>query len=392
MTRRVRMVLIISGAVVLVVAAAFALVQVALWTPLPRAVVEDKLGELLGRRVRMDAIGVGWGSHSRITDLRVLSYDHRHVALYVPEAEADHAELIQLLLGDHVVRSFTARHVEVGRHITWLKLDTVEARRTDGGDTLVMEVTGEAEGMIKISGLDDDDEEAASVQLELNAPKDAIDPPFTYLALDAQIEDNAVTSLTVQTERLDLGPLILAVSPSVGQVYGRLTGNIAMTIPDGELSRANGVGEALIADSDFVDIPLFASIYDVLRLSSSASERSGHGSMKFRMQNGALLIDEMDYTNRGAYIEIAGRITDPFKGGDAALDAYAVASLKPLPDESVLKVVNSLLGLLQEQVNTIHVTGTLAEQKLKPEPLKSVGDRIGNLLGVPPKNPTESAP
>lgn len=371
----------VIAAALIVAGAALLLVQLALLTPLPRALVEDELGELFGRRVRLDSLDTGWFGPSHLTDLRILSYDHRHVALYVPATDAEHPWLLPMITGwDRDIQAFTATGVEVGRHITWLTLDRVDAYRSDDGRTLTLGVLGEAEGVVTITEADDD---VVRVQIDLRAAENAQDPPFQTLSLNVEIADDQVGLLTVQTERLNLEPLIMAVSPSVGQMYGYVSGGVELTLPDGELAGASGSGEGTISESDFVDVPLFAGIYDLMNLKFVGGQREGQGRIKFRFVDGVLLIDEMDYRNRGAYIEVAGKLTNPFHGGDALVDAYALASLKPLPDQSVLKAVNNLLSLLQAQVSGVHVTGTLAEQNLQPVPLKSIGDNIGTLFNRP---------
>jgi hypothetical protein len=160
------------------------------------------------------------------------------------------------------------------------------------------------------------------------------------------------------------------------------------------LRHLHGRGSIEVNQSDFADIPLFALFYDLFNLNIGDDTPEGTGEAAFRLEEGQLVFERLQYKNRGVQVRLLGLVIgDVLKAGHSPIRGYALASLNPLPDIEAFEMINDAISTLQTEVTTLELYNTLANPKHRTIVLDDLGSSVGALLGEAPadQNPTPVA-
>lgn len=182
-------------------------------------------------------------------------------------------------------------------------------------------------------------------------------------------------------DALDLELLTTHLLPEGPPILGRLSGSATLSTPLDDWSSAFGRGELNLRNSDIAGVPIFSMLYDLMNVRFLDPQPEGEGEARFRVDGGELVFDRFQYSNRGTHLELAGRVTDIWAGDESPIEGLAVASLSPLPDILMLDVVNRALALLQTDVTTVQLDGTVREPRARPVPFRGVQQTLGRILG-----------
>jgi len=186
-----------------------------------------------------------------------------------------------------------------------------------------------------------------------------------------------------QVKGLRLGPVTETFLSEEETVLGRLeVSQLMVTTPLNNWQAAIGEGRLQVSESDFGEIPLFAGFYNLMNVRLGQQEPEGAGEAAFRIEEGGLTVNRLQYRNRGLSIRfIRLGVDDLWAGDQSPIRGYALASLSPLPELPGLGMFNQALARIQEDATTIEISGSLAEPRLRTMALQGVQDALGALLG-----------
>src|SRR5262249_39996991 len=111
-----------------------------------------------------------------------------------------------------------------------------------------------------------------------------------------------------------------------------------------------GAGHLQITDSDLAKVDVLAFLYDLIGLCSQPREPSGQGSLDLLLQSSTLMLNHVEYFNRGVEAwSSALKIEDIWNLPHSKIEGYVVGSARPL---SALKIpfladVDKIMAVLQ---------------------------------------------
>ncbi|MEO6437211.1 MAG: hypothetical protein ABIP55_15830, partial [Tepidisphaeraceae bacterium] len=201
--------------------------------------------------------------------------------------------------------------------------------------------------------------------------------------------NGAVAETVVQThviadfERLDLDQLVHAFDPAEKDLPGRLSGKITLHGDPRDPTKLFGQGSIRIAESDLVEVDVLNVLYSLLSAPGGNQSKGGAGNVEFSLQSGTLTLNNFHYFNRG--VEAWSNnvtIENVWQMPHSPLSGYVVGSARPL---SALKLpfladVDQIMSVLQSNLTTVKMEGTVGKYKAIPATFSDVGDGLKRFM------------
>jgi hypothetical protein len=189
-------------------------------------------------------------------------------------------------------------------------------------------------------------------------------------------------ALELNLDRLSLDQVVHAVNSKHGPMPGRLSGTIRLIGSPKEKERMSGTGHLELVESDIGNLPIFSQLYNAMRLNFSADAPNGHGSADLFLETSTLGITNIRYFNRGADARARIEIEDVWKGGDSPIYGSAVGSLRPFKNLKLpfMADVDEVLNVLQSNVTSVVLQGTVADQQTRPVPFAELNTAMKSFL------------
>ncbi len=191
--------------------------------------------------------------------------------------------------------------------------------------------------------------------------------------------------ITLDLDRLNVDHLVHVADPEAEPMPGRLSGTLNLYGSPSEISRMSGLGSLRLTNSDLVNFDVFEFLYqrmNVLDWGDDKPQLRGEGSMELRFEADTLYVNNVRYMNRGTEIRANATVRDVFNLPDSPLDGTAVGSVRPF---SAIKLplladVDDVLAVLQSDVTSVVVEGTVRDPEVRPVPFGEIGASMRSLL------------
>lgn len=190
------------------------------------------------------------------------------------------------------------------------------------------------------------------------------------------------THLIAEIQRLDIDQIVHAVMPDEDPMPGRLTGRVTLHGDPRDPELLLGEGNLSITESDLAEVDALKVLYSLLSGTSTRGNR-GEGKVDFSLQSGTLTLNNIYYFNRG--IEAWSNnvtIDRVLELPDSPVSGYVVGSARPL---SALKLpfladVDQIMSVLQSNLTTVKVEGTVEDYSATPATFSDVGEGLKRFL------------
>jgi hypothetical protein len=193
------------------------------------------------------------------------------------------------------------------------------------------------------------------------------------------------THITADLFRLEVDQLVHAFDEKADPMPAKLSGKIILHGNPRDLDAVFGQGHLEITDSDLAKADILAFLYNVVGLGSAPKHPDGHGALDFTLQRSTLTTNNVYYFNRGVEAWSNGlTIADVWKTPRSHLSGFVVGSARPL---SAIKLplfadVDKIMAVLQSNLTTVKVSGTMAEPKVQSATFSDVGDSLKRFMGA----------
>jgi hypothetical protein len=191
--------------------------------------------------------------------------------------------------------------------------------------------------------------------------------------------------LTLELDRLDLNQLVHVGAPDTDPKPGRVSGTLNLYGSPGDVSRLSGIGALRLTDSDLVNLDVFEFLYskmNVLNWGNDKPQLRGHGSLDLRFEADTLYVNNVRYVNRGTEIRAQAVVREVWKLPNSPLFGTAVGSVRPFSSLKLplLADVDDVLAVIQRDVTSVVVEGTVQDPKVRPVPFGEIGAGMRSLL------------
>lgn len=168
-----------------------------------------------------------------------------------------------------------------------------------------------------------------------------------------------------------------ARTPPKERARGTLAGNFAMQGETGRREYREGAGTVYIRDAQVWKIPFALAIFQVLNL--TPDENVFHdGRIEMFLTDQKLILHKID---------LQGKAMAFIGGGTVNLDSddMDIRLLAASPVRLQVPILTEILEGVAREVMELHVTGTIDNPKIRPEPLRQARDVIGTLFPEIPR-------
>ncbi len=225
-------------------------------------------------------------------------------------------------------------------------------------------------------------------------------------------EDFLAMQAQVVPEGLDLDPLVHAFNALAKPVPGVLSGKITLLYdtpmsgsgqPESVLSavatapttrpaaqvafeeflkRLYADGRLSLTHSNLANVGFVSTLFNLMHLSRDVGRPSGTGFVRFHLEQGVLSITRMKYFNRGTEVSAVARIPEAWHLPDSPISGSAAASARPLKSIKLPYIadVDQILSILQADIASVNITGTVRHMVPVPVPFKSITDTLRGLV------------
>jgi hypothetical protein len=193
------------------------------------------------------------------------------------------------------------------------------------------------------------------------------------------------THITADLFRLDIDQMVHALRSDADPMPAKLSGEIILHGNPRDLDQVFGQGQLKVTDSDLAKADVLAFLYDLVGLGTAPKEPNGRGSLQLSLQSSTLQFNNVHYFNRGVEAwSSALKIEDVWNMPHSKIEGYVVGSARPL---SALKIpfladVDQIMAVLQSNLTTVKVSGTVEQPQTKTATFSDVGDALKRFMGA----------
>jgi hypothetical protein len=193
------------------------------------------------------------------------------------------------------------------------------------------------------------------------------------------------THVTADLFRLDVDQLVHAFKEKADPMPAKLSGQVILHGNPYDLDAIFGEGHLRITDSDLAKVDVLAFLYDLVGLGTAPKQPLGHGALNLSLQRSTLTLNNVRYFNRGVEAwSSALSIQDIWNAPHSKIEGFVVGSARPL---SALKLpfladVDKIMAVLQSNLTTVKVSGTVEEPKTQSATFSDVGDALKRFMGA----------
>ena len=190
------------------------------------------------------------------------------------------------------------------------------------------------------------------------------------------------THIIADFNQLSLDPIVHAFKSDAEPMPARLHGQLILHGDPGDPDAILGDGRLRITDSDLAKFDPLAMLYDLLNV-LGRQDADGNGSLTLSLQRSTLTLNNIQYFNRGVEAFSSDlTIRDVWKMPDSPFEGYIVGTARPLSalDLPLIVDVDKILSVLQTNLTTVHIDGTVAEPNPAPATFQEVGGGLKRFL------------
>jgi hypothetical protein len=197
-----------------------------------------------------------------------------------------------------------------------------------------------------------------------------------------QHDDDRYGHIFVTIESLDLNQLIDVAAPDLGLEAGRLNGRLTVGGYLHDPHRLFGSADLELSSSDLASVPLFAFLYDGLRLNLGPTDPTGEGTIELKLEGDTLRVDSFRYFNRGTDVVLRFAVRDIFAGTGSQVDGLAIGAVLPFRDLDLPLAgdLDRLVQALQANAISVRIDGTLGEVEYRVVPFEELGLSLERIL------------
>jgi len=191
------------------------------------------------------------------------------------------------------------------------------------------------------------------------------------------------THIIADFDDLDLDQLLHAVNPNERNSPGKLSGELIVHGDPQDLNSIIGTGRLSIARSDLGEIAALKLLYDTMSLGSQPKEPNGTGTLSLALEGSTLTLNNIHYFNRGAEAWSNNlTISDIFDAPHSPMSGFVVGSARPLTALKLplLADVDQILSVLQSNLTTVRINGTIANPDVRTATFSDVGSGLKQFL------------
>jgi len=203
-----------------------------------------------------------------------------------------------------------------------------------------------------------------------------------WARVSQQVDRRTQSHFTISFKDLDLDSLVHAAAPDAHTMPGLLNGSFTLFGSPRDLEHAFGDGNVQIRNSDLANAKAVKPLYDANNVSLDGRAPTGRGEMHARLEASTLTFDSVRYFNRGLEIRAQPTISDVWHMPDSPLSGTAVGSARPLRDIHLplLADVDQVLNVLQSNLTTVELGGTVRDPDVRPIPFSEVNSDMKRFL------------
>jgi hypothetical protein len=194
------------------------------------------------------------------------------------------------------------------------------------------------------------------------------------------------TLVQLQLDRLDLQQLLHVLDQTqtdkLKSYPGRLSGIISILGDPRDRRQIFGQASLQIAESDLANFGPFAALYNIMHLSGSDGKKAGAGTLEARYDNDSLIVSSLRYFNRGADAYGLASIAHLSQYPDCPLSGELVGTVRLLKniDLPFFADADKIFSVLQSNLTSIVIGGTLAKPSYVPESASAIGTAMRTFL------------
>ncbi len=206
---------------------------------------------------------------------------------------------------------------------------------------------------------------------------------LTLFARATRRPGEAITTLaSIRFASLDLDQIVHAVTPDADPMPGRATGDFTLGGDPRIPRQMFGDGQLQLTHSELGNFDPIGGLYDLMHVTVNRAEPAGTARVQVRLEGNTLAIPAAHVFNRGIEIRAVGSISDIWDLPDSPLSGVAVGSARPLSNIKLpfMADVDQVLGVLQSNVTTVRVEGTVRKPKVQSATFDDIGEAMRKLL------------
>lgn len=195
-------------------------------------------------------------------------------------------------------------------------------------------------------------------------------------------EDRFYLTNVIDFNDIDMDHVSQVVGPNQSaKVAGLLSGRTTI-LTSSDWRHLSGQADLHISKSDLANTPVLRTLYNTLSLKLGQTEPEGTGRVKLQFDGQRIRIPSFVYFNRGVEVRGAGEIKDFTRGGQSAVQGYAVGSTRVLKEVRLpgVKELDRLMASMQTGVASVTIDGTLEDAQVAVVPLPVVSGPLRRLL------------
>lgn len=195
-------------------------------------------------------------------------------------------------------------------------------------------------------------------------------------------DDPLFAQVIVNYDRLDLNQLVHMGAPAADAFPGRLTGQATLVGSPRRLDNVFGDGSVQISDAEIGSSDIIEPLYIAMNLGKNFDQPTGSGSASLHLERSTLDISQLRYFNRGAEVRANATIREVWKLPDSPIEGFVVGSARPLKDIKLpwLADVDQIFAVLQTNVTTVRIDGTVRNPRPELVPFSEIGDAMRRFL------------
>lgn len=203
--------------------------------------------------------------------------------------------------------------------------------------------------------------------------------------------DDVQTHVSAEFSGLDINQLVHAVKPDAEPMLGRIAGSLTIHGNPNQPRQVLGQGRVEISESDLANVDALALLYNLTRVGHSTKQPTGSGSLDLNLQASTLSLQNIRYFNRGVQARsFSIDIADVWDAPDSPIDGFLVGSARPLKDMRLplLADVDQILNVVQSDLATVRISGTVADPEVAPVPFGEAGEALKRFIVGEVRNET----
>jgi hypothetical protein len=172
------------------------------------------------------------------------------------------------------------------------------------------------------------------------------------------------------------------VEPGDDPVPGLINGSATLLLDPKRPKASFGEADLRLTRSDLINVGAFTFLYNLLNVGTDTREPQGEGEVRLRLEGENVSLTRMNYFNRGVEVWALGQFTNVWAMPDSGVEATVVGTARPFRNLEIplLADVQDILSILQRDLTTVRVSGTIDEHAIVQASFQQLGETMRNIL------------